>query len=289
MGFYRSFEQARYFGRQYSAKNSSFSEMNNGDGDNNIKKSGSVWKAHPSINVFHITSCELSSAILWNVRETNSTAPTERISFEPSAATEAAETSSAIKLIAHQALTFLISESQHQFDKQPTDPTDCAIEPKPPTQRFPFEPSAATEAAETSSAIKIIVHQALTFLISESQPQFDRLPTDSTDCAIEPKPPTQRFPFEPSAATEAAETSSAIKIIVHQALTFPISVSQPLFELCDHCPFFDAADHKPPTDPPYSTAETKPPTEPPDPENSTKAPWAVCFLHIDHGVNSSGA
>ena len=231
MGFYRSFEQARYFGRQYSAKNSSFSEMNNGDGDNNIKKSGSAWKAHPSINVFHITSCELSSAILWNVRETNSTAPTERISFEP---------------------------------------------------------SAATEAAETSSAIKIIVHQALTFLISESQPQFDRLPTDSTDCAIEPKPPTQRFPFEPSAATEAAETSSAIKIIVHQALTFPISVSQPLFELCDHCPFFDAADHKPPTAP-YSTAETKPPTEPPDPENSTKAPWAVCFLHIDHGVNSSGA
>ena len=143
-------------------------------------------------------------------------------------------------------------------------------------------------AAETSSAIKIIVHQALTFLISESQPQFDKLLTDPSDCAIEPKPPTQRFLFEPSAATEAAETSSAIKIIAHQALTFPISVSRHMFELSDHCLSVNA-DPKPPTDPPDSTAEPKPPTEPPDPKDNTKAPWAVFFLLIDHGVNSFGA
>ena len=109
MGFYRSLEQARYFVRQYSAKNSSFSEMASfseldngydccgGDGDNKIKTYGSAWKVHQSIFVFlrYITSCEISSALFWDVREINFTALTG-FTFKTSAAAEAAKTSSAI-------------------------------------------------------------------------------------------------------------------------------------------------------------------------------------------------
>jgi hypothetical protein len=81
-------------------------------------------------------------------------------------------------------------------------------------------------------------------------------------------------------------TRRQINDVFETIFSFPIQIITPPLP---PPPPWPTATPKPPTDPPYSTAETKPPTEPPDPENSTKAPCAVCFLHIDLGVNSSGA